>query len=237
MQQRARRVRLGPAGIIAALAACAALAWPPAAGGAQLRTTGAPPSMSSAKHELLRLSDFPKGWEAAGKHSSSSRATSSTQLDQIAKCEGISVSQLGRSAAAGTSFLDPKTVQVVLEFVTAFSSTASASKAYDIFGSPKARRCLGPWFSKAITSKGVGKIAASTLSVARLAFPKEGSATTAFRLGIREKVVGHEVQMQVEFVVILRGSSLALLVPVSGAKPLPNALVYSLGKKAATLLQ
>ena len=239
MQQRIRLGRLGVAAVIAAVAVSAALAVTPTAGAARQRLAGTSPSASLAKGELLRLSDFPKGWKATTTKSSiSSGTTSSTsQVDQIATCEGVSVSRLGRGASAQISLSRPKALQYVFEFVWVFSSASSATKAYRIFASSKAPGCLGPSLAKSISSGGTGNITASSITTARLAFPKEGSATTAFRLGIPVKSTGQTVQVEADVIAIRSGKSVALFVPISIVTGFPTSLAHSLGKKAAARLK
>ena len=241
MRQRARPVPVGAVAIVAALAISMALAAVPAAGAAQHRSAKAS-SASAAKGKLLRRSDLPKGWKAAASAltSSSSGTTSSTsQIRQIAACEGVSVSKLGHHpGTAQISFSRAQAVQFVFESVVVFSSTSGAAEAYRIFASPKAPGCVGPMLAKAIASGATSKgITASSITTARLAFPKEGSATTALRLGIPVTSTGQKIQTRADFIVIRSGKSVALLVPVSITKGFPTALAHSLGKKAAARLK
>lgn len=239
MQQRTRPLRLDAAAVIAALIVSSGLAVAPTAGAAQQRSAGKSPSASVARRELLRLSDFPKGWKATTKTSSSNSGPtfSTSQLHQIAKCEGVSVSGLGNAASAQIEFSRAKAVQFVFEFLGVFSSRTSATATYGIFSSPKASSCLGPLLAKSIAA-GTGKITASSVTTARLAFPKEGSATTAFRLGVPMKATtGQTVQLEADLIVIRSGRSLALLLPVSIVTGFPISLVHSLAKEAAARLK
>jgi hypothetical protein len=232
---RVRPARLGAAlsvafvtGVVAAAASVV--------GASQQRATDRSPSRAAAKHQLLRLSDFPKGWRETAQTSSTNRATSSTsQLKKVAKCEGVSASGMGKSASATAVFRKSKSFEFVFESVAVFPSPASAAKAYGIFASPDARRCVGPALAKAIAS-GTGSVAAKSITTTRLAFPKEGSATTALGLRVPVTSTGHKIEMEADVVVIRGGKSLALLLPLSMAKGFPMSLARSLGSKAASRL-
>ncbi|MGH8989379.1 MAG: hypothetical protein ACRDXC_12440 [Acidimicrobiales bacterium] len=189
-----------------------------------------------AKRELLRQPDFPKGWkELAGSSTGSGTLSSSLEFDQVARCEGVSVSHLGRSAWAGIGFDRLSDFEVVLESVGLFSSTINATTYYDLFASRKALSCLRPVVAGGSISGKIAKVTPSSITIAKVTFPKEGSATTALRLGFAAKVDSQIVHTQVDMILIRSATSLSLLIiPLAGV---PVALVYSVAKNAAARLR
>jgi len=192
-----------------------------------------------AKAQLLRLSDFPPGWQKSTGSTTSSSGTTS-QFAQIASCEGISESTVKITVPdASTGFSKKKkTAQFTVELVGVWPSAATAKKVYALFSSPKAPTCVGKLLSQSVAAgTATGNVSASDVTVSKLPMPRLGSASTAIGLAIPVTLGGTKVTMNADFVTIQEGSSLAVVAPIGLSATVPTAFTVSIAKKAAARLR
>lgn len=234
--RRAARRRLGAlVVVVGAIGAGAGLgAVVPAVAGAS-GSSGA----TEAKHDLLALSDFPKGWKVTHSTSTSTSASKTTKktVRAIASCEGVSAARIDTSApTASSTFSDTKAAEVATENVVVFPSTAMAKAAFKLFSSTTAPSCVGAQFAESASHTSSSGITSSKITTARLAFPKVGAASTALKVTFPISTSGQTITIEGAFVVIRQGKVLGLLAVISLPTRFPTSFSHSLAKKAAGLL-
>jgi len=213
---------------IAAIAAIAAIA--PAAGAA----TGHSAAVAQAKKGLLRLSDFPTGW-------TSSPSTSTDQKNEvgareIATCIGVPVKTLVANPPQATSpQFDQTTKNLSVTEQVAVLPTAAASRADTAaLANPKAPGCLTAYLAKALaTTTSSSSVSTGALTVARLPFPRYGTASTAVTLTLPVEGSGVSITTVVDVVVVSQGKEQATVTLTSLNGGFPTALAKQLVATAA----
>jgi hypothetical protein len=198
---------------------------------------------TEAHSDLLRLSDLPTGWKALTTTSTTSSGTSgggttTSEIPQIATCEGITISTFATTRAhAQVQYGDQKTIQFAFEFIGVFPTTKDAEEAYRLFATAKAPTCVGPSLAQQIAAtSSTAKVTATKIVTTHLAFPPEGSESTALKLTVPLTAEGTAVSLDIDLVIIRHGKVLALVAPMGLSGKLTAKFVHSLAAKAAGLL-
>jgi hypothetical protein len=236
----ARRARRRVRGLVIAAAAAASVFGTPARAGATLVSK---PLRTLAQHELLRPSDFPRGWKVTDKPAEKSTPSSTgggptKNLSKAAGCEGLSARGIeGNPPSAQITFAKSSTFQFVFETVAVFRSVRVAKRVLALYSSSEAPSCIGPTMGQNFAS-GTSQtgVTTSKITITRLRFRPVGSPSTALRLGIPLESNGAQAELMGDVVVIRSGSSVAIMVSVATQR-LSSAFVRAIALKAAKRLR
>jgi hypothetical protein len=228
------------------LTATTAGGWLLVAPGPAQAAPGNAPSEAQAHHELLRLSDLPKGWKATGtrtappaRASGSGPPATASQLSQVAACEGVSTARIDKAPpSAQAAFARTSRFELVLETVAVFPAQRAARAFFALFSSPKATSCVGPMLGRTLGSgRSQAGVTTSKLTIARLRLRPVGAPASALRLGVPLESHGAEAEIVGDVVVIRSGRSVAVLLPLALSPGPRAAFVHAIAMEAARRLR
>ncbi len=173
-----------------------------------------------AEQAVLKLSDFPPGWQAKPHEESPDDPDLSRQLSE---CLRVDLSLLeGKANDASTDspdFESPDEEEVGSSVGLAPTST-KAQELFAIFERPETPGCLTKAVSQSIETalkkpKPGQEIPAGVtvgqVSINRVSFPTIGDRTVAFRVTVPVRALGLALSVYADLVVALRGRAAALL--------------------------
>lgn len=184
---------------------------------------------AAAEQAVLRLSDFPPGWQAKP-HEESPDDPDLTR--RLGECLRVDVSVLGDNPASADSpdFESPDEQEV--QSSVGFTATAAkAQELFAIFERPETPGCLSDAASKSIEdslkSPEPGEevpagVTVGKVSINRASFPAMGERTVAYRMTVPVRLGGLSLSVYSDLVLVLRGRGAALLSFFDFGSPFPT---------------
>jgi len=198
-----------------------------------------------ARDSLVRLSDFPAGWTAAGKVTEGKGTTglTKTQAAHLTSCLKVPASDIDTDADHWTSpsFSDTADAITVDDDVAVYPTVAKAAADYSTFSDPRTPGCLVNLMGPALEQQ----IGEQLQPGQRLGAVSSGSrplGSYGTRSGDIELVVpiiegSKEVPVYVDVIAILEGRVESTLTASSPGAPLPSTLGGQLAQAAATRMK
>jgi hypothetical protein len=184
-----------------------------------------------AQQAVLRLSDFPAGWEAKA-HQDSPDNPDVTK--QAATCLHVSPSALSsrdNKTHVDSPDFSSSSEQEVSNSVALDATATEAISQFAAFEQPQAPNCLTQAVSAVIQSALKHPTTGSTLpqgvkigqaSVNALSFPNFGDKTVAFRMTVPVQASGLNVSVYVDIVLLLKGRAGSTLTFEDTLSPFPT---------------
>jgi hypothetical protein len=173
-----------------------------------------PRDVAAAKHAVVQRSDLPAGWRQLG-------ATPSTQA--APDCPGYrpDFSKFTITGQAETTFASADQTRSIASRTEVYASRSQARGDFALGTAPAVARCLGVLFERALTQQ-AGGIAVDVLTARRVAAPRVGERSAAYRIVVGVGSGARTVDMYVDVAVVLRGRSIGAVFFTGAFRPVPG---------------
>jgi hypothetical protein len=173
---------------------------------------------AAAQAASLVLTDFPAGWTAqANSNTSTDVQNSKSELTQLAKCLGVSETELADAPASYSSpdFSENTTERTASSTVNYRATSAEQNRAFELLTSPKTPGCLATTFKNVIdeaikhpsspeeTLPAGANIGQPTVS--RISFPAVGDKSAALQVRIPVSYQGLSITPVLDGVFVIKG--------------------------------
>jgi hypothetical protein len=200
--------------LIATLAACGSSGSPSTSA-----SSSTEPNKEAMRAGLVQASDFPAGWQDAGKQKDSSDDDDATKrvAKTIPECDEFveqadvedkqTTLESDKFENAAEAAADPEQASSGSNEVVAYASAAAARTAYDVFAGATTTSCFQQLFDQLLERESAANLTPGeptptyTTTVERLGVPAAGDATTAYLVVVTIQV--GDVQRQLGFVIQL----------------------------------
>ena len=193
---------------------------------AQGTTTTTPPvqdvaaDRAAAERAVLRLGDFPPGWQAEPPDSTPEDPELTSRLAGCLRVDLSLFEDVGDKASADAPDFESPDQQQVSNSVGLAPSAAKAQELFAIFERPELRDCLKTVLSQSIQAElrrpkpgrqlppdlTVGEVTVNPVS-----FPTFGDRTVSFRVNVPFRAAGEQLTAYTDLAVAMRGRALTLL--------------------------
>ena len=192
-----------------------------------------------AEQAVLRLSDFPPGWQAQPHEESPDDPDLTRQLSECLRVDlALLEGEAGDASADSPDFESPND-QEVQSSVGLAPTSAKAQELFAVFERPETPGCLSRAVSQSIETElkkpmpgqqARPEVTVGQVSVNRASFPTIGDRTVAFRLTVPVQALGRALNVYADMVVALRGRAGTMLTFTDVGTPFPTDQAQKLTK-------
>lgn len=191
-----------------------------------------------AEQAVLRISDFPPGWEAKPHEEAPDDPTITRQMSECLKVDLALLERDNPASADSPDFKSPEQAEVD-NSVGIAPSNGKAQELFTIFERPDTPGCLtkavAEVIQQALKRPKAGEelpqgVTVGQVTINRASFPTMGERTVAFRATVPVRFGGLDLNLYADFVLALKGRAAALLFFSDVGSPFPTEQALRLTK-------
>ena len=173
-----------------------------------------PRDVALAKRAVVQRADLPAGWRQLG-------ATPSTQ--EAPDCPGYrpDFSRFTVTGQAETTFASADATRSIASRTEVYASRSQARGDFALSTGPAVPRCLGVLLKREL-AQGADGIAVDVLTARRVAAPRLGERSAAYRIVVQVGSAARTIRMYVDVAVVLRGRSIGAVFFTGAFRPVPG---------------
>lgn len=169
------------------------------------------PDVALAKRAAVQRTDLPAGWR---------QVPASRGADEAPDCPGYrpDFSRFTITGRADTEFASADGARAITSSTEVYATRADARGDFALATQPPVARCLGILMRRGAEEAG-GPLTVEIVSSRRVAGPRLGERSAAYRIVTRLTGDGGSVTVYVDVAVVLRGRSIGAVFFTGGLKP------------------